>query len=63
MLCSDDVGLPQVLIVILTIPPPVFRCQMINIIKVVLIKYPFHLSIAPHIAADIVITFGIIEVA
>ena len=54
ILGADDIGQPEILIVVLAIPAPVFGGQVIDIVKVMLVKYPLKLAVFADIAADII---------
>src|SRR5207245_11552965 len=54
VLRSDHVGLPEVFIVIFTVPPPILRGEMIDIIKAGTTKQLVQLAVFADVGADIV---------
>ncbi len=57
MLRSDDVGLPEIFIVGLTIPSTVLGCQVVDVVEFIFMffKESFYLSVVTHIAALVVV--------
>jgi hypothetical protein len=63
VLRSDHVGLPEVLVVVLSVPPAVFRGKVVDIIEFLFVEDPFELPEVPDVSPDVVIPLGIIEIA
>lgn len=64
MLRSDDVGLPEILIVGLTIPSTVFGCQVVDVVEFsfMFFKKSFYLPVVTHIAALVVVPVIVQEI-
>lgn len=62
MLCAHHIGLPQILIVILTIPAPVLGSQVIDVIELLLVENLLQLPVVPDITPDVVFPVGIVKV-
>ncbi|KAF5035176.1 hypothetical protein DSECCO2_588350 [anaerobic digester metagenome] len=62
MLGPDHVRLPEVLVVVLTIPAAVLRGEVVNVIKLRAVEDPFQLPVILRIRPDVVLPVVVQEV-
>ena len=62
MFCSDNIRLPEVFIITLSIPPSIFCSKMIDIIKGLIFKDPFKLTVIFYICPDVIVPLSIVEI-
>jgi len=62
VLGSDTVGRPQILVVILSIPSAVLSCEMVDVIKVVIVKEVFKLTIASHVDSRVRVSISVRQI-
>lgn len=62
MLGPDHVGLPEVLVVVFTVPATVFCGKVVDIIKLGALKDPLQLPVTPRICPDVVLPVVVQEV-
>jgi hypothetical protein len=63
VLGADDVGHPEVFVIVLAVPATVLSSEVIDMVKVVLFKYSLKLPVLADIAADIVRSLRMFQVA